>query len=273
MYTTFFANNKTYGADDINKVFAHLTTQGVSLYKDTGETLIDLDTALANMVNAGVDRYNVNSCKVVALGNKKFKISKGCCWMPSGACIIFDDDGYTFESNYTADDGTNSATCYVYLKQGGAEFATVSNDINIVVSGTAPAETDMILATINSSGTITDKRTISQAKIAVPTSNIITEKSVYLTYQPDNEHYSYTVSVDIGYPGFKYIYDTYGMSVTYDGDKWARVVELTDSFKIISRYTYDWIYARKTGSQTVEFYGYASLATSYSSKTINFIVF
>lgn len=271
MYTAFFANNKTYGADDINTVMSRLTTQGVSLYNDTGAPLMDLDTAMSNLVSNGADMYDANSCKVVALGNGKFKISKGTYWMPSGACVVFDSDGYTFESDYTTASGTKGTVCYVYLKQGG-ESASVSNEVNVVATGEPDSDAEL-LATISSSGVVTDKRTIAQAKIAVPTSNIITKKPVHLTYRSDNKNYSYTVSVDIGYSGFKYIYDTYGMSVTYDKDEWARVVELTDSFQAISRHSYDYIYARKSGSQTVELYGEAWNVSHFGPVDTSFIVF
>ena len=274
MYSTFFVNNKTYGADDINKVFAHLTTQGVSLYKDTGNPLIDLDTAMSNLVNPGIDSYNTNSCKVVSAGNGYYKISKGCCWMPSGSCVIFDDDGYVFELNFLDSAGTKGTTCYVYLRQGGAESEGVSNDINIIVSGEAPTATDMPLATISSAGAITDKRTYSRAKIAVPTNNIILSKRIYLDYNMVSGVYqntSKTYSISLEFPGIQYIYGM-GEPAKYSEGYYSILVKLTSSFQLVRKESSSFVYARKANENTIEIYGERS-SNGWNAMYINLTLF
>ncbi|MBR2404377.1 MAG: hypothetical protein IKA95_01830 [Clostridia bacterium] len=256
MYTTFFANNKTYGADDINKVFAHLTTQGVSLFEDTGAPLMDLDTALANMVSTGVQVYDVSSCKVTALGNNKFKILKGCCWMPSGACVMFDDAGHTFEPNFATSAGDTSTTCYVYLKQGGDEFEGASNDVHVVASGDAPTDADLPLATVSTAGAVTDKRKVAVSKVAVPAENPVKTVSVSLNSStpesdlPGADLISSTVLLETGNMAYGYICD----SILTNGDRSGYYVpliaKLSSSWSPVTIWdeSYDrwWLYARKT---------------------------
>lgn len=123
----YFVNNQTYGADDINAVMSRLTTSGVSLFNDSGNIISDLNGALSGWIDAGVEMYNTNACKVEAIGNGKYKIIRGSCWMPSGACVIFDNDGYIFEPNFYNASGVLQSTANVYLHQGTDNG--ISNDI------------------------------------------------------------------------------------------------------------------------------------------------
>lgn len=272
MYTAFFTNNKTYGADDINTVMSRLTTQGVSLYNDTGAPLMDLDTAMSNLVSNGADMYDANSCKVVALGNGKFKISKGTYWMPSGACVVFDSDGYTFEADYTTAAGTKGTVCYVYLKQGG-ESASVSNEVNVVATGEADSHAEL-LATISSSGAVTDKRVFAQAKLAVPTKNIILYKQIHLPHNIVNGTYqstSKTYSINLEFAGIQYAYG--GNMETYDSDEYSKLVELTSSFQLIRREGYYSFYVRKSDENTIEIYGQRVTTGGWNEKYITLTLF
>lgn len=257
MYTAFFANNKTYGADDINTVLSRLTTQGVSLYNDTGAPLMDLDTAMSNLVSNGADMYDANSCKVVSLGSGKFKISKGTYWMPSGACVVFDSDGYTFESDYTTAAGTKGTVCYVYLKQGG-ESATVANDVNVVATGEADSDAEL-LATISSSGAVTDKRAFAQAKLAVPTTNIVQTGSATFVGQTGVELIQ---TITPKFPGFTYIYGLYCES---NSDGYKVPILLTDEFQLFNYRDSTLFYARKVGvNLQIKPHGVATGYTRYT---------
>lgn len=227
MYSTFFVNNKTYGADDINKVLAHLTTQGVSTFVDTGDALMDLDTAMSNLTSEGAQVYDNSGCKVVSAGNGFYKISKGCYWLASGACIIFDDEGYVFELNFLDSTGTKGTTCYVYLRQGGAESGGVSNDINIIVSGEAPADTDALLATISSAGAITDNRKVAVSKLQVYSGDPTMTVTVSLGAN------TVTLVKDIP-SGFRYVYDLRGQNINTGKEHFHNLLKLTDSFQMLS---------------------------------------
>lgn len=252
MYSTFFVNNKTYGADDINKVLAHLTTQGVSTFVDSGDALMDLDTAMSNLTSEGAQVYDNSGCKVVSAGNGFYKISKGCYWLASGACIIFDDEGYVFELNFLDSTGTKGTTCYVYLRQGGAESGGVSNDINIIVSGEAPADTDALLATISSAGAITDKRKVAVSKLQGYTGD--PTMTISVTPQGSN-----TIVLVKDIPKkYGYAFDLRGNSCKTLGDKHCYpLVKLTNTFQMISYrsdYTTLEVYVRRT-DEGLEFKG------------------
>ena len=245
MYSTFFVNNKTYGADDINKVLAHLTTQGVSTFVDTGDALMDLDTAMSNLTSEGAQVYDTSGCKVVSLGNGYYKISKGCYWLASGACIIFDDEGYVFELNFLDSAGTEGTTCYVYLRQGGAESEGVSNDINIIVSGEAPADTDALLATISSAGAITDKRKVAVSKLRMHSDNPVKSISISPTDGIVEGNYYY-ITLPPEYNQYGYVYDKKCNGNNTD-DYYFYLVKLSTSWQTVSNYDYNQnLCARKT---------------------------
>ena len=251
MYSTFFVNNKTYGADDINKVLAHLTTQGVSTFVDSGDALMDLDTAMSNLTSEGAQVYDTSGCKVVSVGNGYYKISKGCYWLASGACIIFDDEGYVFEPNFLTVSGTEGTICYVYLRQGGAESEGVSNDINIIVSGEAPADTHALLATISSAGAITDKRKVAVSKLRVHSDNPVKNISFsrtdgILRHVDEIGKECYCITLPPEYNQYGYVYDKLCNGNNKD-DYLFYLINLSTSWKIVSNYNTDqFLYARKT---------------------------
>ena len=101
-YVCNFLSNKVYTAEDVNRAFARLTTQGVSLFNDTGQPLADLNTATANLLDSGVELYNMDACKVIKTGSGAYKVLPGTAFMPQGQAITVDTDGYSF----TAAEGT-----------------------------------------------------------------------------------------------------------------------------------------------------------------------
>ena len=268
MYSTFFVNNRTYGADDINKVLAHLTTQGVSTFVDTGDALMDLDTAMSNLTSEGAQVYDNSGCKVVSAGNGFYKISKGCYWLASGACIIFDDEGYVFELNFMDSAGTKGTTCYVYLRQGGAESEGVSNDINIIVSGEAPADTDALLATISSAGAITDNRKVAVSKLSVHSSDPV--KTLTVNFSASGT----PTLLGSEYSPYGYIWCTKGNGNT--NEKYVfYLIKLSSEWKTIVSYcpysgaSTNYLKARKTANG-IEFsnIGIYNLSGNYESFTV-----
>ena len=127
--------------------------------------------------------------------------------MPSGACVIFDDEGYVFELNFLNALRTKGTICYVYLRQGGVESEGTSNEINIIVSGEAPSNGDMPIGTISSTGQVIDTRIFAQAKIAVPTANIFQTFDLSVSIKSNQEYDILTY--DLPYSGFNYIWISY----------------------------------------------------------------
>lgn len=162
---TKFLSNASYTADDVNRAFAVLTTQGVSLFVDTGTTLTDLDTAISNISTSGITQDGLNACKVV-LDGSTYKVSPGTCICPSGAMITVDSDGYTLNI-------TSGAVNYVYVCHN-----KITDTVDIIAADTAGGNDAVSLATINADGTITDTRTYAKAKIQTNGGNLFTSLSI-----------------------------------------------------------------------------------------------
>ena len=126
-YTYDFMDNVTYGTDDINKIRGSLMSKGV-----IPET--------------------VNSCKVVANGTGQIKILTGEAVFANGVRIeITSDETLSY---------TTGSTNYVYL-----EYSSTLNKCEPKVSTSAPASDRIKLATISSTGAITDTREVSNLKV------------------------------------------------------------------------------------------------------------
>lgn len=263
---TYFVNNQTYGADDLNTVLSRLTTQGVSLYNDTGSTLADLNTSLSGWIDSGVDMYDMNSCRVVSVGNGNFKISKGCCWMPSGACAIFDNDGYIFEPDFT-----NLTKAYVYLRQGGDDTSGATNEINVIFNSEKWVEgSDMPLAVVYPSGAVTDSRVFAKAKIGVPTTNIVQTFSVKFSIESGADSVYCEKEIVLPFSGYSYILYPHNFA-GYSEDNRLFAYKLADEYgseKIAAAYKF-LVYAKRVG----ESLWLKANGTPGYSQTFDFIVF
>ena len=209
----YFLDNESYSADDVNNAFSHLTTQGVSLFSDTGSVISDINAALAALTSGGVDIYNTESCMVYKAG-ELYMVKKGVCFLHDGAFVVVDDDGYTLKI-------TEGVLNYVY-----ALHDPLKNECGIFVSTYSVPENAVLLAEIDAEGKITDKRVFSQAKIAVPTVNITESKKLSLSY-PSGTGSGYTYNeeaFDVGFGGFNYVRALYDdeLYFVYIGDNEKR---------------------------------------------------
>ena len=209
----YFLDNESYSADDVNKAFSYLTTQGVSLFSDTGAAIDDIDAALSSITTEGVDIYNKESC-LVCKSDDVYMVKKGVCFLPDGAFVCIDDDGIIL-------DVTDGAVNYVYAKHD-----KLKNECTVYVSDTEGTDGAVALAEIDENGKITDKRVFATAKIAVPTANITATKTITITFPTGRTKGAYTYNeeiFDVGFGGFNYIRsefqgDTY-YSYIGDGEK------------------------------------------------------
>lgn len=185
-FSCSFLHNQTYTADDVNRAFSHLTTQGVSLFADTGDTLTDLNTAVSNLIENGVDLFNNDSCKVEKVIDGQYKVLPGTAFMPNGEAITVDTDGYTF----LVDTGTAlNVIMEVDANIGQIRTTTESTPTN-----------GILLATIEADGTVTDKRTCAKTKVAPATANIHVEYTGEFRFSPAGIAVPY--EIDVGWPGF-----------------------------------------------------------------------
>lgn len=187
-YKCSFLDSETYSAQDVNDIFARITSGGV-VFTDTGYTLGDLNTVQTEIATDGVTR-DTNSCKVVKDGDV-YKISKGACFMNDGSAIIFDDDGQEIEI-------TQGVNNYVYLSRN-----VVANSIDIVVSETAGDEDSIPLAEVEEHGYILDRRKYAKAKVDLATSGNI--KNFTVSFSKCTSKTSETVIVDLEEGDFSYI--------------------------------------------------------------------
>lgn len=191
----YFLDNESYSAGDVNRAFSYLTTEGVSLFSDTGSVTTDLNGAVAALVNSGVDMYNSESCKVYCADDVYF-VKKGVCFLPDGAFVAVDDIGFVLN---IADGVLN----YVY-----AMHDALKNECKIYVSQDGVPENAVVLAEIDAEGKITDKRVFATAKIAVPTANIMSKKTITITFPMGETEGEYTCqdeTIDVGFGGFNFV--------------------------------------------------------------------
>ncbi len=202
----YFLDNYEYKADDINTVFAQLTTGGVSLYKQKKSALIDYETAVSDYITPGVSVYNDSACKVVQNDDGVIIVTQGTCWLPDGHCIIIDEDGIEVQGR------TAGTEQYVYVHRNIA-----ANTIEVTASSLEISDAVM-LAKINSDETITDMREFAMSKIGAANGNFYFHDTELRKYKLTESSYlqSYiSVEVDVGYPYFNYAVLTYDKTDYY----------------------------------------------------------
>ncbi len=204
-YKCSFLDNETYIAQDVNDIFARITSGGV-VFTDTGYTFGDLNSAQSGMVTGGVTR-DINSCKVTKDGNI-YKISKGSCFMNDGSAIMFDEDGQIIQVIPNVEN-------YVYLKRN-----VMKNTIDIIVSETIWDENSVPLAWISKDGELYDRRKYARAKVDLATCGNVRNFTVQVPMAETVT--SDTVTVDLGDGAFSYVILWDG-KVTDWGDEYHKV--------------------------------------------------
>lgn len=199
-YRCSFLDNEVYTAQDVNNVFSCLTSAGV-VFADTGNTLSDLNTAVAEATDEGV-LADASSCRVVC-EDGVYKISPGACFMADGSVIIFDAEG----EEISVSEGVKN---YVYLERNRP-----ANSIDVVVTTVAGGENSVPLAEISEDGTISDTRKYAHSKVMLGVADTLksfTREFTQCTYDS-----SETITVDIGTGGFSYIIIWGGTYVSQSG--------------------------------------------------------
>ena len=252
----YFLDNDEYTAQDMNNVLSTLTTQGVSLYKQSGMALMDYEEAIKNLVEPGVEIYNTDACKIVKADDGNYYASAGTCWLPDGSCMVIDDEKLAVE-NYTA-----GQLNYVY-----ARHDIPNNRMCIWASIQTISDYVVKLAEIDENGNIYDKRTFAMTKLATPTTSLVYYKSRETLYFSDieripndivdepfiNSHEgaaATTAYVDIGYPSFRYA------MIGYEGLCWRDISD--DKTHYCTSPQNGYVYLRKDGQKLKFYYQYHS---------------
>ena len=174
-----FMDDCSYGADDINSVFSKLTTQGVSLfnYSDNDNPLIELNTAVSNFTNPGIEYYNINACMLSYTEPDSdntfgtFEILPGNAFMYDGSIITIDDNRYDFTDQIRSLRLLSDDDIYVYFYRN-VPYNTIDIMVTCDTSQLENEET-VLLGIINSENKITDKRSFATSKIAPCFGNIV----------------------------------------------------------------------------------------------------
>ena len=91
-YKCLFMDDDIYTAQDVNDALSNIVSGGICGYPFSANALADLNTAVAELVNGGIN-YKGTDCLLVNAGGI-YKISEGVCIMNDGTQIVFDVDGY-----------------------------------------------------------------------------------------------------------------------------------------------------------------------------------
>jgi len=188
-YKCLFLDNEVYTAQDVNDALSNIASGGVSGYPLGSGALADLNAAVNELANGGVN-YHGTSCLLVNDGGT-YKISEGACIMNDGTQIIFDYEGYAIEHEAGVKE-------YVYLERD-----VLHNTVNVVVSQTQGGQDTILLAEIEADGTIKDRRRFAKAKVALSADpqNIGIVKSISNVTLLGGNY----IDLDFGFDGWKYL--------------------------------------------------------------------
>lgn len=159
-----FLDNVVYGAEDVNKAFSRLTTQGVSLFQNTGAPLTDLNTAVSNLVEKGISFADKDACKITRRDDGRYQILPGTAWMSNGKSITIKDEPYLL-------DITPGIHYSVYFRPNFDQ-----DTCDIVVAPESEVEGDFVLmGYIREDGDILDRREFARLKAEPPVPNVVVE--------------------------------------------------------------------------------------------------
>lgn len=201
-YKYSFADNEVYGASDLNAITKRLVTSGVedNFADGVAYNMSNINEMGKVIYTQGVVPEDNLTLKVVASSDGKILINPGTAFFEDGSVIEIEDGGE--ELSYT-----KGAINYVYLKNDlintNASYPCCATD--------APEGDYVMLAEIDASGNITDKRTYAKGKLpgyqSVAENTMILNERIYLENTTPYRQYSLSCSTtfDIGENNFEYI--------------------------------------------------------------------
>lgn len=211
--TYSFMDNCSYGADDINKVFSKLTTQGVSLfnYSEGDNPLISLNDAVSNFINPGIEHFNPDACKVLYTPSEQentfgnFNILRGNAFMYDGAIVTVDDDGYDISDEVRIIRQTSEEDIYVYFYRN---VPNNSVDVCVTIDNSLIDEKETVmLAKISGVDTVFDMRGFATTKVAPCSANVVLFGSTegFTIYKSDTGIRRLRLVIKNVFPGAKYV--------------------------------------------------------------------
>ena len=169
--------DNTYGVDDVNAIVCNLVGTGVAPFP-SGDTydVSELNSLTSALVAEGTSLDGLK----VSFSDNKIHIAQGIGYFENGATIVVDADGEELDYNV-------AEILYVY-----AEYNQALNTCGFYASENEPKQDTgiytLMLGTITADGTVEDKRTFAQSKIATLGRNVM-ENHIILDLSGTAENY------------------------------------------------------------------------------------
>lgn len=147
--------NNVYGVDDVNAIVSNLVGAGIAPFP-SGDTydVSELNSLTSALVAEGTSLDGLK----VSFADNKIHIAQGIGYFENGATIVVDADGEGLDYSV-------AETLYVY-----AEYNQALNTCVFQTSESEPSDDigiyTLMLATIAADGSVEDKRTFAQSKVA-----------------------------------------------------------------------------------------------------------
>ena len=257
-YKYSFADNEIYSAEDLNSITKRLVTSGIEdLFEDgTAYNVSQFNEQGKLLYTSGIVPETCMTLKVVPDGEGKVLINPGKAFFDDGAVIEIEAGGETL--SYVAD-----TVNYVYLKNDLLN----SNVCYPICSTEEPSGDYVLLAEINETGEITDKRTYAKGRLpgyqSVVGNVMRIKKTITFDVEEPVGKLSDTESFDLGSNNFEYILAYNEKSGAESGTIYHPCLGIYD----IAKMQYRSFYENSDGASK----SYTSLVTQYSWKGAGWI--
>lgn len=187
-YRYSFADNVTYGTDDINGAISRLTTSGVTFYP-TDENLTDAMNTITSDITSGGVEFVPESC-LVKVENEEVKISSGTVFFDDGVSLVIDSAGVSLPY---------ASGAYVYACRDVG-----LNSCDIRITKELPEKNYVLFAYIDDGGAVHDKRQYAVSKVAPNSAPNLKKITLDISFG-NNFQEKKTASFSAGYSAFQYI--------------------------------------------------------------------
>ena len=199
-YKYSFADNEIYSAEDLNSITKRLVTSGIEdLFEDgTAYNVSQFNEQGKLLYTSGIVPETCMTLKVVPDGEGKILINPGKAFFDDGAVIEVGAGGESL--SYVAE-----AKNYVYLKNDLLN----SNVCYPICSTEEPSGDYVLLAEINETGEITDKRTYAKGRLpgyqSVVGNVMRLKETITISTEQSSSTLDGSASFDLGENNFEYI--------------------------------------------------------------------
>ena len=218
-YKFSFADNATYSAVDVNAITKRLVTSGIedNFTDGVAYNVSKFNEAGKLLYTSGAVPESCLSLKVEDAGNGKILVNPGKAFFDDGAVIEIEAGGETLSY-------VSGFKNYVYLKNDLAD----KNKCYPYCGTQEPAGDYVMLAEIDASGNITDKRTYAKGKLpgyqSVAGNVLVINETATKTAETSGSDLSGSVTFDIGSNNYEYI-----LVLNTDGGSCLGVYDITNN--------------------------------------------